>query len=134
MKEYELVVDPISARWGDAVQHVDTKVIEGIPPENQEVVVELRDPRLMGRFKAKVIISSKPDELPGADKLWLTSQGTGRHKEPWAVKIIEMIEEEEREVQALPERRPSLGERKGRLLEELLKERERKLSEKKGAQ
>lgn len=135
MAEYELLIDPVASRGarGGTVPPGERapQIIEGLPPENQEVEVELRDPRLMESFRARAIFSSKPEELSGADRLWIVRQDTGRFKEPWAVKIIERIEAEASEVKALPRRKPSLGQRKGHLLADLLKERERKLAEKK---
>jgi hypothetical protein len=63
--------------------------------------------------------------------LWLI-RTSGRFIEaPWAVKIIERLEEEEEEVKALPRRRLSLAERKGTILSDLLKQREDKMKEKK---
>ena len=130
MKEYELLIDVISARWGKDRDMVGAKIIEGRPLDGEEVLVELRDPKLMESFKARAIFSSKLDEFPEWDRVWLTSQGRGRESVPLAIKIIERIEEEVGEVKVLPQRKLSLGERKGRLLEELLKDRERKEKEK----
>ncbi len=92
----------------------------------QETEVELRDPTTSENFRAKVIFSSNPEDLPGADKLWLVGVHGKVRNEPWAVKILERIDEEEGEVQLLVRRRPSLTERRGKFLEELLKEREKK--------
>ena len=97
----------------------------------EEIRVELKDPAKMESFKAKAVISQQPEEMPGADVLWLV-QTQGRLPQPWAIKIVERIEEEERDVIALPKRRLSIGERKGRMLIDMLKEREDKMK-KKGA-
>ncbi len=96
---------------------------------NQEIELLLQDPESMVPFKARVIISPKPEELPGAEKLWLRTT-KGRFPEPWAVKIVERIEEEESEVRVLPKRRLSLAERKGHMLMDLLKERDEKMKQK----
>lgn len=97
----------------------------------EEIQVELRDPATMDNFQARVVVSQKPEELSGADTLWLVHT-KGRLPQPWAIKIVERIEEEEREVTALPKRRLSIGERKGRMLIDLLKEREEKMKKKEG--
>ena len=134
LAEYELMIDPVaskSVRGGTAASaKSDVNVLETLPPENKEIEVELRDTRRMESFKVRAIFSSKPEELPGADILWIIRQDTGRFKEPWAVKIIERFEDEAKEVEAIPRRKLSLGERKGHMLSDLLKERESKMAEK----
>lgn len=95
----------------------------------EEIRVELKDPAKMESFKAKAVISQKPEEMPGADTLWLV-QTQGRLPQPWAIKIVERIEEEERDVTVLSKRRLSIGERKGRMLMDMLKEREEKMKKK----
>lgn len=135
MAEYELLIDPVasrSSRGGEMPSGGEgIKVLDGSPPEHEEIEVELRDPRLMESFRAKAIFSSKPEELPGADTLWIVRQDTGRFKEPWAVKIIERYDDEAQDVKAIPRRKPSLGQRKGQLLADLLKQREEKMAKKK---
>ncbi len=95
----------------------------------EEIQVELKDPAKVETFKAKAVISQKPEEMPGADILWLV-QTQGRLPQPWAIKIVERIEEEEHEVTVLSKRRLSIGERKGRMLMDMLKEREEKMKKK----
>jgi len=95
------------------------------PPENQEIEINLRDPGTFQIVKVRAIISSKPDQLKNSDILWLFSTA-GRKPEPWRIKILEKITEEETEVKVLPRRRLSLGERRGRMLEDLIREREEK--------
>jgi len=131
MKEYELLIDSIaaggSALGGLAECSTKLGAIEGLPEEGKEVEVELRDPILMERIRVRAIFSSNPQQLPGADRLWLVRQDVGRIPQPWAVKILQRIEEEEEErVVPLQKRRMSLGERRGRMLKELLEEREKR--------
>ena len=108
------------------VQPLKLEELQAKADNKEEVLVELRDPATIENFRARVVVASKPEDLPGADTLWLI-RTSGRFSEPWAVKIIERIEEEEPEVVALPKRRLSLAERKGRILFDLLKEREEKM-------
>jgi len=142
MKEYEVHIDeissaafgPPSARGsaGAPGKAKDAAVVVGLPPENKEVVVELRDPETLTSFKARAMFSTKPEEHPDWDKVWFVRTPEGRLGDAWAVKVIEQLEleEEERDVTALPTRRLSLGERKGRMLIDMLKEREEQLKKK----
>jgi hypothetical protein len=100
------------------------------PPLDQEVKVELRDPHTFEKFIAKVIISKDLTNLNNPDTLWLFST-FGRKPNPYYVKILEKEEEEFPEVKPLPARKLSLGERKGKMLIEMLKEREEKREKKK---
>lgn len=136
MAEYELFVDVEfvdrrgmrgSMETGQReIQPLKLEELQAKADNKEEAVIELRDPATMESFKARVVISSKLKDLPGADTLWLI-RTSGRFSEPWAVKIIERIQEEEPEVTALPRRRLSLAERKGSILSELLKQREEKM-------
>ncbi len=133
MAEYELLLDPVASKGigGKRVSgnKASLKVLDSLPPEGEEVEVELRDPRLMESFRVRAIFSSNPEELPGSDVVWLVRQDTGRFKEPWAVKILEKYEDEASEVKAISRRKPSLGQRKGHLLADLLKQREEKMAQ-----
>lgn len=136
MAEYELFVDVEfvdrrgmrgSMETGQReIQPLKLEELQGKADNKEEAVIELRDPATLESFKARVVIASKLEDLPGADTLWLI-RTSGRFSEPWAVKIIERIQEEEPEVTALPRRRLSLAERKGSILSELLKQREEKM-------
>lgn len=140
MAEYEIFVD-VGLKAGDrsfatspvmAGRQFSVLLVEDLEKKaNQEIEVELRDPTTAENFRAQVILSPNPDDLPGSDKLWLVSTQGKVRDSPWAVRILARIEEEEGEVKLLPRRRPSLGERRGKILEEMLKEREKKLKERK---
>ena len=95
------------------------------PPLDHEAKVELRNPHTFENFTAKVILSKDPAKLDNPDTLWLFSTH-GRKPDPYYVKILEIEEENIREVKPLPEKKLSLGERKGKMLIEMLKEREEK--------
>ncbi len=138
MAEYELFVDmefaesrgmrgPMASGKVE-VPSMKLNELEAKAAAKEEVLVELRDPSTLETFKARVIIGVKPEDLPGADTLWVI-RTSGRFSSPWAVKIVERVEEDEQEVRALPRRKLSLAERKGRILSDLLKEREEKMKE-----
>jgi hypothetical protein len=135
MAEYELFVDvEFTNRRGTPGQlETQTYKLEELQAKaasKEEILVELRDPSTMGSFKARVVLALTPEDLPGTDTLWLI-RTSGRFSEPWGIHIVERIGEEETDVKALPRRRLSLAERKGRILSELLQEREDKLKVKK---
>lgn len=93
------------------------------PPMDQEFETELREPQTFQRFTAKVIIAKELGKLDNPDTLWLIAT-SGRRPSPYYVKILERKAEEIAEVKPLPRRKLSLGERKGRMLIEMLKEKE----------
>jgi hypothetical protein len=140
MTEYELFVDSKdsggtmgrgSIGGSHEVKHLTFEELEQKAETHEAFLIELRDPSTLETFKASVQIASDPDALPEGDDLWLI-RTSGRFLEaPWAVKIIERIEDEEEEVQALPKRRLSLAERKGTILSDLLKQREDQMKKKK---
>lgn len=135
MAEYEIFVDV--GRETDQMAFAASPAMEGrqirivtvkdlVSKANQETEVELRDPLTVENFKARVIFSPHIEDLPGADTLWLVSIRGKIQESPWAVRILERIDEEETEVTPLPRRRLSLDERRGKILEELLRERKGK--------
>lgn len=135
MAEYEIFIDvglkagqkSFGMMPGMEGSQVSVVTLEDLEKKiNQETEVELRDPSTSENFRAKVIFASNPGDLPGSDKLWLVCTKGKLRNEPWVVKILERIEDEEADVQLLARRRPSLTERRGKILEELLKEREKK--------
>ena len=134
MKEYEILVGEIEA--GKAFAQAKTKqqaqtplyTLVEIPEEGKELTVELRDPSTMESFPARVIFFSDPAGRPEMDLVHFVNQATrgSLTKRPWAVKIIERIEEEEEKVNVLPTRKLSLSERRGTLLKSLLEARDEK--------
>jgi hypothetical protein len=147
MVEYQLLVDTEMDREKShlALGGAADISAEKIPPatmaklteaseSRREIEVGLQDPVTFEEFGARAIVSSDPEALPEADKVWLIdASGKGRlSPTPWAIKIVERIAEREKEFRALPRRKPSLAERRGRILVDLLKEREEKERKKGG--
>ena len=95
-------------------------------PVGQELKIPLRNPDTMEQIQAKAIIFSSFEEYPDADKLYYVSATAGREKDPVPIKVLEIIPEEAEEVKALPRQKLSLGERKGRMLSDMIKERQEK--------
>ena len=143
MDEYEVWVDPIQKRYESSAalvsaaskvsrEAVTLETLKALAGSKEETELELRDVKSLEQFRVKAIIASNPEELPGSNLLWPVG-GAGRYfKEPWGIKIVERITEVDGEVTVLPERRLSLAERKGRILVDLLKEREEKMKKKGG--
>ncbi len=137
MKEYEILVGEVEAGkgFGQLKAKIETQspyILTKIPEEGKELTVELRDPSTMESFLARVIFFSDSARLPGGDRVVFVEQATRKSltERPWAVKIMERIEEPEEEVEVLPTRKLSLGERKGTLLKNLLEKRDKKAQEK----
>lgn len=96
-----------------------------LPREMEEVMVMVRDRGTFETFQARAIVSRSPERLPGADRLWVRNVGGTKSlafDEPWAIKILEVLEEEGEAVHlstATQTRR-----RRGSFLETLIKRRE----------
>ena len=136
MAEYELFVDtefgggrgargPAGVR---AVEPMRLDELEAKAATHEEVLVELRDTVTLENFRVRAVLGLTPEAVPGGDTLWLI-RTSGRFSSPWSIKIIERLEDEDDEVAALPRRKLSLAERKGRILSDLLKERDEKMGE-----
>jgi hypothetical protein len=80
----------------------------------------------MEMFQARVIVRRSFQEYPDADKLYYTSAIGGREKEPLPIEILEVLTEETEEVKPLARQKLTLGERKGRMLSDMIKERQDK--------
>lgn len=69
--------------------------------KGREISLSIRD-LTPGKYKyrwlyVKAIISSPVDKLPDSSKLWVRYKNTGfRHPDPFAIKIIEIIEVDKR--------------------------------------
>jgi len=124
MAEYELFVDAEASKG----RSLRLDELEAKAARKEEAQVELRDPATLETIRARAILAMTPEELPGGATLWLV-QTSGRFPKPWGIEIVERFEEEDDEVKALPRRKLSLAERKGKILSDLLKERDEKMGE-----
>ncbi len=102
------------------------KVGEARPPMDQEIKILMRNPDTMEMFHARVIVHRSFQEHPDADKLYYTSAIGGREKEPLPIEILEVLTEETEEVKPLARQKLTLGERKGKMLSDMIKERQDK--------
>ena len=95
-------------------------------PVNQEIKIQLRNPETYEMINARAIIRTSIEEYPNADKLYYSSATAGRDKEPVPIEILEVLPEKEDEAKALPTQKLSLGQRRGKMLSQMIKEREEK--------
>ena len=137
MKEYEILVGDIEAGGGVGPLMTNRKVqspsiLTKIPEEGKELTVEMRDPSTMESFLARVIFFSDPARIPEGDRVLFVEQATRKRltEQAWAVKVVEIFEDADEDVEALPTRKLSLGERKGTLLKDMLAIRDKKAKEK----
>jgi hypothetical protein len=100
-------------------------------PVNQEITIQLRNPETFEMINARAIIRTSFEAYPNADRLFYSSATAGRDKEPVPIEILEILPEKEEEVTALPKGRPTLGERKGKMLAEMIRERQERKQDKK---
>jgi len=98
----------------------------GDPQEHQEIELEVQDMTTLEKIRIKAIISCSHADLSGADSLWLRDEKAYRNTRPdnpWAIKILQEIEEEADEVQVKPRISVPLRQKKGNLLKTLIEER-----------
>lgn len=92
-----------------------------LPPFNEEVKIQLRNPDTMELFNAKAIIHPPAEAPPEGDVLFFTAATTGKETVPHPLEIMEVFEDEVAEVEALPSQKLTLGQRKGTMLMEMIK-------------
>jgi len=75
MAEYDLFID-------------DPKAL----PEGVETELLIRDTKTYETRRVRAILSSRPEDLPDADLLWLRYQKGGVRPRPWAIKILHVCD------------------------------------------
>ncbi|MBI4319462.1 MAG: hypothetical protein HY675_13320 [Chloroflexi bacterium] len=60
----------------------------------EPLVAEIRDMATFERKVVKAIIARSADELPGADLLWVMDWVERREPAPWAIRVLEELEED----------------------------------------
>ena len=96
------------------------------PEEGKELEVEVVDNSTLERLKMNAVLASSGDKLPGADRLWLYAKGAMEPLEPqpWAIQVLEIMEDEPMEAPTTPKKQVSLGRMRGGMLEALIKQRQ----------
>lgn len=120
MKDYEMY--PETSGETQAFSGAPKDVTFRLPKEGTETLIKIRDRETFETRAVRAIVSSKPEELPDADRLWIkdvTGVKELAFENPWAIKIIEEVEEEDAEVQVVKKRPVGLG-RSGSILKTLL--------------
>lgn len=95
-------------------------------PVDQEVSIRLRNPDTLTAIQARVIIRSSFEDFPEAHKLYYLIATSGREKDPVPVEIIETIADKVEQVEALPRQKLTMGQRKGKMLADMIRERQEK--------
>lgn len=98
----------------------------GEPPQHQEIELEVRDQVTMEKIRVRAIVSRSHADLTGADNLWLRDEKAYRDTRPdnpWAIRILQEIQEEVEEIPVRPRTAVPLSRRKGDLLRTLIEER-----------
>lgn len=111
-----------------------------LPPENVEIVFSeytaakgdaqmgrtsvftLKDLETMQNVRARGVVSRRREDLPdGEEVLVQEEKAYNVLPEPWYLKLLEVIEEEEEEVKVLPKMKVALGKQRGGMIKSLLK-------------
>ena len=93
-------------------------------PKDEELTLMIRHPDTYQMHTVRAILRSSFQDYPDADKLYYTSAIGGREEDPVPMEILEFLKEEREEVRRLPHAKPTLGQRKGRMLMDMIKERQ----------
>lgn len=120
MKDYEMY--PETSGKTQAYSGAPKDITFRMPKEGAEVLIKIRDRDTFETRVVRAIVSSRPEELPGGDRLWIkdvTGVKELAFEQPWAIKVIEEVEEEEAEVRAVKKKSVGLG-RSGSILKTLL--------------
>ena len=120
MKDYEMY--PETSGETQAFSGAPKDVTFRLPKEGTETLVKIRDRETFETRVVKASVSSRPEELPGADRLWIkdvTGVKELAFDSPWAIKVLQEVEEEDVEVKAVKKQAIGLG-RSGSILKTLL--------------
>ncbi|OIN95368.1 MAG: hypothetical protein AUJ48_03270 [Deltaproteobacteria bacterium CG1_02_45_11] len=65
--------------------------------EGKELILEVKNFEDFQRVIVKAIIAKSADALPGSEPLWIRDykEDTIKQTEPWAIKVIEELDEDE---------------------------------------
>ena len=129
MKDYEMY--PETSGETQAFSGAPKDITFRLPKEGVEALIKIRDRETFETRVVRAIVSSKPEELPGADRLWIkdvTGVKELAFDHAWAIKVIEEVEEEDVEVQVVKKQPVGLG-RSGSILKTLLERRSKEESD-----
>lgn len=93
-------------------------------PLNEEITLLIRNPDTFQMHTVRAILHSSFQDYPDADKLYYTSAIGGRERDPVPIEILEFVVPEKEEVRQLPHQKLTLGQRKGKMLMDMIKERQ----------
>ena len=100
----------------------------GDPIQNREIELEIRDQETMEKIRVLAVVSRSHANLTDADNLWLRDERVyqdTRLDNPWAIHVLQEIEEVVEEVKVIPRVPAPPNRKKGDLLKSLIQERTR---------
>jgi hypothetical protein len=128
MKEYTIRVAKAGMLEGSSLPHMGGTAASqealALPREKEEIQLKVLDMETWEWLDVKAIVSRSFQDMPGADKLWLYDWWGGEdlvEEEPWAIKILEVMEEPPEEVKVSPKKEVGLGRMRGSMLETLIR-------------
>jgi len=113
VKDYEFY--PEAGNETMPLSGMPKKMEFSLPKENEEVILKIRDSETYETITVKALVAREMGSLPDADRLWIKDvTGVNRlwFEKPWAIKIIEVLEEEEEEIRVTRPKKISLGRHK----------------------
>lgn len=99
-------------------------------PKDEEITLMIRHPDTYQMHTVRAILRSSFQDYPDADKLYYTSAIGGREEDPVPMEILEFVQAKPEEVQRLPTQKLTLGQRKGKMLMDMIKDRQKQQKEK----
>ena len=94
-------------------------------PRGVELQLIIRNPDTFQMHNVKAIIHQTLKDYPDADRLYYTSATGGREKEPVPIQILEFVKAKTEDVHRLPTQKLTLGQRKGKMLMDMIKDRKK---------
>ena len=98
--------------------------------DKEETVVELRDPATETFEDIRGILHKDSENYPDCPLIWVVRVRPGgktREEKPWAIEVLEeMVDEEVIDFEVKPKAKVPYGGRRGRMLADMLKERDEK--------
>ena len=94
-------------------------------PRGEEIKLVLRDPNTYQMHNVKAIIHQSFEDYPDSDQLYYTSAIGGRETKAVPIQILEFIKAKAVDVRRLPTQKLTLGQRKGKMLMDMIKDRKK---------
>ena len=128
-REFDYYVGPSVESQADPGVHLHSS--DSAKPrleDGKEMEIEVQEPETERYVTLRGIVHRDSENYPDADIVWNRTDIGFREEKPWAIEVIEEITDEEPVVmEKKPPVRVAYGGRKGRMLADMLRERDDKL-------